>query len=138
MDKVKKAAWTAALRSGKYKQTQGALCETDYDGNRSYCCLGVLSDQAVIDGKGQWLNLDVNYGLYYSDDDSSRGAVVGYYTDGVRAWAGMGHKDEAAGIEVEYTDPQSGVQETLILDLVGLNDSGFTFNQIADVIDYFL
>lgn len=31
--------WTKALRSGKYNQTQGQLC----DGN-GYCCLGVLAE----------------------------------------------------------------------------------------------
>ena len=39
MDPEKKAAWVAALRSGKYKQCRGHL----FYGNR-FCCLGVYGD----------------------------------------------------------------------------------------------
>jgi len=39
MDKAVKKDWTAALRSGKYKQGQGYLKD---DGE--YCCLGVLCE----------------------------------------------------------------------------------------------
>ena len=40
-----KAKWIAALRSGKYQQSWGAL--RGYDG---YCCLGVLCDVADPEG----------------------------------------------------------------------------------------
>lgn len=46
MDKELKAKWTAALRSGKYIQTEGALHK-----NGAFCCLGVLLD---IRGGGEW------------------------------------------------------------------------------------
>ena len=36
--------WLKALRSGKYKQGRGTLCQTDKNGNESFCCLGVLCD----------------------------------------------------------------------------------------------
>lgn len=37
--------WTAALRSGKYKQAKGALATYDEAGNcTGHCCLGVLAD----------------------------------------------------------------------------------------------
>jgi len=36
--------WLKALRSGKYKQGRGTLCQTDKKGNESFCCLGVLCD----------------------------------------------------------------------------------------------
>lgn len=38
IDKETKAKWVEALRSGQYQQLKGAL----FDGNNSYCCLGVL------------------------------------------------------------------------------------------------
>ena len=37
-----KAKWLTALRSGEYKQCQGRLRHTDFNGEHSYCCLGVL------------------------------------------------------------------------------------------------
>lgn len=39
---ARRAHWAAALRSGKYEQTQGFLHT-----NRGFCCLGVLCDLAV-------------------------------------------------------------------------------------------
>lgn len=42
-DNAKK--WVAALRSGKYKQTQGQLRSDD-----KYCCLGVACDLAMETG----------------------------------------------------------------------------------------
>lgn len=40
-----KKQWVAALRSGKYKQTEGALKEWNGTSHRSgYCCLGVLRE----------------------------------------------------------------------------------------------
>lgn len=50
MDQKVKTRWLKALRSGKYEQTTGVLCEPvlpDLDGNpttKAYCCLGVLCD----------------------------------------------------------------------------------------------
>lgn len=38
-------AWVDALRSGKYKQTQGTLCRLDENGDvTGYCCLGVACE----------------------------------------------------------------------------------------------
>lgn len=39
-----KTKWLKALRSGKYQQTVGTLCD-----NKGYCCLGVL--QKAVEGK---------------------------------------------------------------------------------------
>jgi hypothetical protein len=48
MDQTLKDEWTAALRSGNYKQGAGALKNK----NDEYCCLGVLCD---ISGEGEWV-----------------------------------------------------------------------------------
>jgi hypothetical protein len=37
-----KARWVAALRSGKFTQGRGGLRQEGYEGNVSFCCLGVL------------------------------------------------------------------------------------------------
>lgn len=39
MSKIVKKKWLNALRSDKFKQGQGSLCE-----NGKYCCLGVLAE----------------------------------------------------------------------------------------------
>ncbi len=38
-----KKSWTAALRSGKYRQGQGRL-RSELDGQLEHCCLGVLCE----------------------------------------------------------------------------------------------
>lgn len=38
--------WEKALRNPEMKQVEGALCQIDSDGNKSYCCLGVLAEIA--------------------------------------------------------------------------------------------
>lgn len=42
MKKNIKKQWLAALNSGKYKQGQEELLCIDEDGDKYYCCLGVL------------------------------------------------------------------------------------------------
>jgi hypothetical protein len=36
--------WVKALRSGKYRKNTGQLCKVAKNGNKSWCCLGVLTD----------------------------------------------------------------------------------------------
>jgi hypothetical protein len=43
MNQNVKKKWVKALRSRKYKQCTGRLCKT-INGEKSYCCLGVLCD----------------------------------------------------------------------------------------------
>lgn len=42
--------WLAALRSGKYQQGTQHLCSIE-NGQKNYCCLGVLLDVANIKGR---------------------------------------------------------------------------------------
>jgi hypothetical protein len=108
MDTDIKQRWVAALRSGKYPQTTGHLRDKD-----GYCCLGVLCD---LKDSEKWL----------WDDDS---AVYLYHQTGVilpndvYEWAGL----------------DGFCQDVFILSedrtLTTLNDSGWTFEQIADVIE---
>ena len=42
--------WVTELRSGKYNQAQERLCYVSGEGERSYCCRGVLCEMAVADG----------------------------------------------------------------------------------------
>lgn len=118
MDANLKAKWIAALRSGEYKQGGGALRSDD----NSYCCLGVLCD--IIDPNA------------WHGDAWEKGGERGYYLipDGIaksvlgHTWSGEVNQDGSTDIE----DRDGGE-----VPLTYLNDSGlFTFDQIADVIDY--
>lgn len=46
MDAAVKTRWLEALRSGKYAQCRGQLEKTGREGEKSFCCLGVLSEIA--------------------------------------------------------------------------------------------
>lgn len=51
LDKKIKAKWLAALRSGKFHQTEGCLKEV-INGQKAYCCLGVLCETMGASYKG--------------------------------------------------------------------------------------
>lgn len=69
MDNELKSQWVAALRSGKYKQTQGTLKDST-----GFCCLGVLreiaghdalpeaDDEFLLD-KESALSIGIEYGM---------------------------------------------------------------------------
>lgn len=139
IDPEKKAAWTAALRSGKYPQTTGNLCVrrnevSIEDGERivlrpaGFCCLGVEAELSVEEGLTQRVPEGSSSVAYLSTSaiDPERTyherAVLPVQ---VAAWLGW---------SPDHVNP------TVVdrLSLAQLNDKGFTFPQIADVIDYFL
>jgi hypothetical protein len=104
-----KQKWVSALRSGDYKQGQNFL-RTD----NGFCCLGVLCDLYIKENNVEWEL--VNNGNYYEFQYKVAALPLS-----VIEWSG-----------VEGYNP-------LVNDEIGtlseLNDSGSTFEQIADVIE---
>lgn len=104
-------AVAAALRSGKYPQIQRALRNRD-----GFCCLGVACD--LIDPFG-WRD----------------GGLEGSYFNGrsdYLPWnARKFYESAEVGLFLNLQD-----REERWISLAGLNDSGFTFPQIADVIEW--
>jgi hypothetical protein len=99
-----------ALRSGKYEQTHSVL----YEGNNSYCCLGVACE---ISGLDEFKIINSNNEHYYFDKSGLLPEkVMDYY----------GFKDRE-GMFCLYNS---------YYRLTSLNDTGFTFDQIADIIEY--
>ena len=101
--------WTAALRSGQYKQTGGRL-RGEVSGVTSFCCLGVLC------------NL---HAQAHPDIAARQTSVTGYMGQSlilpneVMKWAGM-------------TNYLGSFNATT---LSNENDQGASFNKIADLID---
>ena len=106
MNKVVKKQWIKALKSGDYKQTTGELKRSNIDHSRSFCCLGVLCD---ISGISTW------------EADNRYLEAKGILPNKVKEWAGMAN--DAGGFS--YDNPS----------LIELNDSGSTFEEIADIIE---
>jgi len=125
-----KKLWTDALRSGEYRQTQLLLHCGD-----SFCCLGVLCDLAIKQGLG----LDKNQ-IGDPTSDSDRFAYDGFDSTlppRVLEWAGLDRDVPSPGqsgwdCDAEGSPVPFGKEGR---DLATLNDTGTSFQDIADVID---
>ena len=118
-----KAQWVAALRSGEYKQGKSVLHNRE---TNEYCCLGVLCDLAVKAGvEVKQGEQSVTVGGDYVNPETIQSTRFGGRAQSLPAavigWAGL----------VEPDPMPEGVSDSLAC----LNDSGDTFDQIADVIE---
>jgi len=120
MDPAVKAQWVAALRSGEYQQGKAVLRSR----NGGFCCLGVLSDLAIKAGVGGWSDWDDT--CYAYRHDGADGPDTGLLPLPVSAWAGFGYPARMGG--------EVSIDGTFDM-LVGHNDAGRTFAEIADAIE---
>jgi hypothetical protein len=119
-----RARWTAALRSGDYKQTTGALRrlpeQVTLSGREGYCCLGVLTDLWLKDGGDEMIPAKCGCGDHLvSVWDEGTGVL----SDPVVQWAGLNYADPVLNPATDWFRASH------------LNDDNWTFAQIADVID---
>lgn len=106
--------WVAALRSGEYKQAQGALNVPEV----GFCCWGVACDISKVGGWDVHSHYRVKYDVHSGTPPHE-----------VIDWVGRGL------YSLDLVDSRGGETDTLI----DMNDSGeFTFDQIADVIEAYL
>jgi len=101
-----------ALRSGEYQQTQGRLFRAEpADGYPAgYCCLGVLTDLYC---KAKGVTFD---GVTRSNK--------GTLNLSVKRWAGL-----------NSFNPEVFLFSGTRSSLAQLNDSGYTFAEIADIVE---
>lgn len=99
--------WLAALRSGEYEQTTGAL----HDKN-GYCCLGVFCD--VMFGRDHWKHdsMSVDPKKFQSHGRTS------YLPEQAAALVGGSDRPTIVGVTLSH-----------------YNDCGYTFFQIANLIE---
>jgi hypothetical protein len=116
--------WVAALRSGEYKQGKGTLRPAE----NKYCCWGVLCDlhrQIVQPSLGRWERLStVAHCFVYLGDYVMPSPIV-------LEWAGL----NAIPLIPDNLMPMmpKGVVAKPLFD--SLNDAGFDFLTIADIIE---
>lgn len=109
-------AWTDALRSGDYEQGRHALTSEG-----DYCCLGVACELAVKAGVIKPCRADTYEG---------EGATLPLP---VQVWLGLADCAGETKDHIEYGPPEGQLAAG---GLTELNDAaGYTFQQIADVID---
>jgi len=109
--------WIEALRSGKFQQAHASLCLIDEEGEKRYCCLGVACELAV--DAGVIPPARESEGRFFYADQRTNLPVV------VAEWLGLA---TTAGVYNTLLD--SGERS-----LIGLNDTGKSFAEIADVIE---
>lgn len=114
MDKKIMKKWVKALRSGKYRKTTDQLCRVAQNGNKSYCCLGVLTELYLKENKNRDVQADLENPLCKTLPEE------------VMDWAGMATNGGALVYNKKKTD------------LTCLNDSTRakrSFKRIADIVE---
>jgi len=111
-----RARWTAALRSGTYKQGEGYLRIND-----GYCCFGVLCELAV---KARIIHLRQNdNGIWQYDGRAD------YLPEAVLDWAGLRISNP------EVSTPSGMFPLAILNDGDDETEGQWSFAQIADAID---
>lgn len=132
MNKEHVREWVDALRSGKYRQARGQL----RDDEGKMCCLGLACE---LSGTGEWQELPASdLGGYVTED-----TLLAYVTPSDKSWQTLPLEVQAwLGFEPgapwpAYDNPGVQVPEMgTMRHLAVLNDEdGFTFEQIADIIE---
>lgn len=134
--------WTDALRSGKYEQCTGRLCDIK---TNTYCCLGVACELFADRYPDLLTRVDldptkVDGGRYYKPGGgSNESASLGDLPAVVQTWLGLA--TSIGDTRPEYEDQQllehnSDCYDDQFAALANLNDVvGLDFWEIADVID---
>jgi hypothetical protein len=121
--------WVQALRSGKYSQVKARL----HKPGEGFCCLGVLCE---LSGQGKWSGPVVfDASQYVTQNDRSEQVLP----NEVASWAGVHDVTPFALIHghpvTRDRQDSYGDHGPDAVHLASLNDQGYTFAQIADVIE---
>lgn len=122
----------AALRSGEYAQIPGQLGKViDAEGNKGYCCEGVAVERygAQLGYRVEWETgeLALNSFIEFAPNDFWRALGL----------VGQTYSPSTSSFTFNLPDGQttliSGQSE---FTYMSLNDEGFTFDQIADLVEW--
>jgi hypothetical protein len=133
-----KQRWIDALRSGKYSQDTGVLRSS----KGGHCCLGVLCDLYAKEHNVQWdvhrYNSDLDEHFDIPEDEVSKVYLFDEFRfngeleilpDNVKIWAGLNNLNPCV-----YSDGIDNVGN----QLSEMNDTGASFNEIADLIEKYI
>ena len=123
-----KQKWIDALRSGKYDQGSEKLRSVN-----GYCCLGVLCDLYSKEQGTEWefrglreTNLQPQDYWYFEDQSE-------FLPDSVKEWAGLPVGNPSVRVDVTEEDDEN---DWFYNDeIANLNDSGYTFNELSNLIE---
>lgn len=109
MNQQIKQRWIAALRSGEYQQVTGKL-----HNDRGFCCLGVLCDLYAKEQNVEWHKSHHFYKIFGVE------TILPYE---VVKWSNLEGKNPTALVDGDSKN------------LSNLNDIGYTFEQLAQLIE---
>jgi hypothetical protein len=122
-----KEAWVNALRSGKYEQGSEKLRSV-----RGYCCLGVLCDIYAQEHNTEWkfrgneeTNLQPMDYWYYEGESE-------FLPESVMDWAELKTNNPQLRVDVEEDGEDNWNYKEGVSHL---NDAGYTFTTIANLIE---
>lgn len=108
------------LRSGEYRQGLGRLRSSSGE----FCCLGVIADMGVEAGVATWRLED-----FWEEgpvvEDMSGNTDANYLSPDLVDWIGLNSFHGRLDIDAERN----------VVSLAEANDAGYTFEQIADLIE---
>jgi hypothetical protein len=114
MNKKIMTKWVKALRSGKYRKTREVLCKVAENGNKSWCCLGVLTDLYNKEHKQDPIEIDAcDTDLPYA----------------VKEWSNMGSYQ--GSLPCGY----GNLPVTSLAELNDCKNSKRSFKRMADIIE---
>ena len=126
-----KEKWIDALRSGKYEQGSERL-----RGVNGYCCLGVLCDLYAQEHNKEW---DFRGYDEYSEEVNPRPMDYWYFEEqseflpeSVKKWAGLSTSNP--NVKVDVTDDDDEEDWFYFDEIANLNDSGYSFIQLSEII----
>lgn len=118
-----------ALRSGEYVQRRNQLGRLTSCGTKEYCCEGVAAERygALLGHEVRWDNRDLGLDGFadWAEDDFWHALGLAVTTD-----------DAGSAFAFVLPEGKKSRQGFEAFSYMGLNDDGFTFSQIADLIEW--
>jgi hypothetical protein len=123
--------WVDALRSGEYEQAKRALTVVEDDGKQKDCCLGVACKVAIKNGVSLALTRIREKGEDKPALTAYNGHVDVMPTPVWHNWLGV----HCSNPEIDFGEGM-WLKDHEWPSLATFNDYGFSFNQIADIIEW--
>ena len=123
--------WVNALRSGKYRKGRNRLCTISNNGNKKWCCLGVLCDLYIAENPSDLRSITLFDGFILKrvvNYDDGCFPTIAILPNKVALWAGIADKTG------KFTNQRTS-QNTCLTELNDCKRNKRSFKRMADIIE---